>query len=406
MWLLSSIGAGAAAKQLNIDTFFANGTWTSPALFWSPAGVLNEATVECWGAGGGGTTNVGGGGGGAYCTTPNVSLSVSTGYTVTVGTSAVNADGGSTTFNSTTVVAVGGLSGTNGGTGGAAASCTGTTAYSGGNGGVGTGTQSGGGSAGDSAAGGTATPGATNGGYAQAGGGSRTPGGGGRSQTGAGTTGQAGQSRVTYQVPVVPGFAYTTGRSWGRDTADATSRNITLPPGSGGLLVLIVAADDSPTISATGWTALTPVSDGSSSTTGAFLYRTATGSDPVALATSGSESLSWVCLRILGPTGGVPGTPEWTTASNTTGNADPPSHTPSGGSNNYLWLAVAGLDLGNNVTALPASFGNALSEPAFSTSAAHIIVCERKVAGSVLDPASFTSGSGNWVAGTVSIGPA
>jgi hypothetical protein len=395
----------SSLMHLAEDFFIANGTWTAPARVWSPTAVPNEAQVECWGAGAGGTTNAGSGGGGEYARTPNVAVTPSAGYTVALGTSAAASDGTATTFATTTVVANGGkgvANGSLGGTGG-----TGTTKFDGGAGVVAAGTQRGGGGAGSAAVGNPAGVG----GIPDGGTGSTSAqgtqfGGGGGCTAGAQGSGYGGACRVTYNRVATAGYPRVIGRIIGTDTTAGTTRNVSVPAGTGGMLIMQVGADGAPTVSATGWTALAQVSQGS--VVLALLYRTADGADPVALATSSSVNVAWRIWRVVTPSGGVPSAPTWTTTSGNSTNVDCPDHTPAGGSAAYLWLALGALD-GNafaNVTGFPTGYeSNVHVGPHNLTLGVALVSAEKFATAASENPGAYTSVAEQWAAGTVSISP-
>ena len=124
-----------------LDASVTSTTFNSSTTWTCPAGVTS-VQAEAWGGGGAGGnatwssltvyTNGGGGGGGAYALTGSIATTPSTGYTVTVGTSAVNSS--FTGDSSQTIVAAHGTSssGTSSGAGGTTAASTGDVKYAGG----------------------------------------------------------------------------------------------------------------------------------------------------------------------------------------------------------------------------------------------------------------------------------
>lgn len=388
-------------------------TYTGSATFVAPPGITTLDKVEAWGAGGGGSTNVGGGGGGAYAATTSVTVVPGANYSVVVGTSAANSNGGDSTFNSTTVVADGGLSGTNGGTGGSTANSTGATEYAGGNGLIAAGDAGGGGGAGATGAGsngstsGAATPGTPDGGP----GGDPTSdtsagkmfGGGGISRAAIQTAGATGGVRITYTEARIPGFAAVVGRSYDRDASDATSRDLTMPSGitAGELLIAIVSSDGAPTVSMTGWTKLGQVTDGTSATTQAVFYKTAAGSDTGTVTTSSSEQTAHTVLRIKDG-----GTPTGTSASGTSGSANPPSHN-TGASGDYLWIVGSAVDGTLTVfvgqTAAPATYGDLMLAHAEDTGGISHAVADLQKTIQTEDPGTFTHASQEWSAWTIAV---
>lgn len=379
-----------------VDTFTSSDTWTRPS-------GVNDATVECWGAGGGGSAAVGGGGGGAYAAAALTRLTAAS-YTVTVGTGAANADGGDSSFD-TLVAAKGGLSGTNGGTGGQASASTGDTSYDGADGVLGSGLTAGGGGAGDSAAGSGSVGGATNGGHSDQGASGRSPAGGGGSSGVFQGTGARGEVRVTYSALVSSGYPTIVARSWGRDTISGTSHSVTLPSGieSGDLLLAFWACDSDEDgagdhEASAGWTRLDI--DTNTGIVGAVYYKIADGSDSLTITTTDGELGCFVCMRIVNA-----GTPESTSTNSSGTNADPPLHTPSGGSAKYLWVAAAAFDANAvlDVTAGPGGYSSLINQPQLSGAGVRLAVANFKSESSSENPGTFTSTTEQWVAFTVSV---
>ena len=403
----AALAGGSAAPQLTVvvDTLLADATWTAPAgSVTAPDGTPNAVQIELWGAGGGGTTGVRAGGGGAYSRSNAVPVTPSTGYAVAgLAGGAANTNAADATFATTTVVAKGGLSGTNGGTGGAAASGTGDVKFSGGTGAAGTGNTTGGGGAGSAGNGAAGSGGAPDGGWqttiAAAG---RLIGNGGGSSAAAQLAGARGEFRSTYQVAATAGFPRRGMHTLGRDAANGTTRNLSLPSGSGGRLIVFVVSDGAATITMTNWTALAQVTEGTSQCAMRAFHFDASSADPVdlAIATSASEKVSWVCIRYFSA-----GAPTWTTASGSSTNANAPSHQPADG--NYTFVCAAGWDNGtaSALTSFPAQYGNRLTVPPNDIDGVLLAVCERNVAiaGAGENPAAFASTNEQWCAATLSV---
>ena len=175
-----TVPAASSCSPANIQTFASSGTWTKPTC-----GTVSF--IECWGGGGGGgggsNTNSGGGGGGAWNSITELTASLPSTVSVTIGAGgAAFSEGGTSSFG-TLVYAYGGGGGatTGGGGGGGGQTGTGGNASGGTGGAGGTGPAGGVGGAG----------GNTNGGA----GGSSTYGGGGG---GAGGTGVGAGGASTY----------------------------------------------------------------------------------------------------------------------------------------------------------------------------------------------------------------
>ncbi len=396
----TAINVTIVNATLVVDTFMASGTWTEPAIYWSPAGVRAQVRAQAWGSGGGGSTAVGSGGGGAFAQTDTVAPGGN--VAVTIGAVAVNADGGNSSFGAF-VIGAGGKSGTNGSAGGTVADSTGVTKFAGGNGAAGAGNTIGGGGAGDTSAGSTATPGQSTGGFNSVGVAGRYIGAGGSSQAAAQFAGARGEVRVTSKQPGATGYARVRSRSFGRDTANGTSRAATMPSDivAGDKLIMAVISDGIPVITVAGWNKLDQENEGTSQVSGAWFWKTAVGADTATIATDASEQVAYEIVCCAGA-----GTPEYVDTSGNSINADPPSATYSGGSAKNLWLVFAGWDQHGVVTAIPASFGSQITVPCQSATAPQLIGCERFVEVDTLNPGAFTSTTEQWVAVTIIVPPA
>lgn len=101
--LFSQIAAAETPQYKIVTEYFgSNDTWTCPD-------GVTEVRVQCWGGGGGGGSNYGGQGG-CYAESC-ISVTPSTGYSITIGAagSSGGGAGGDTSFGSSTVLAKGGL---------------------------------------------------------------------------------------------------------------------------------------------------------------------------------------------------------------------------------------------------------------------------------------------------------
>jgi hypothetical protein len=175
------------------------------------------------------------------------------------------------------------------------------------------------------------------------------------------------------------------------------------------MLLAFTPMDGVPAIAMPGWTALAQVNQSTSQLSGRVFYRTATGSDPVALDTDASEAGAWIIWRIVGPTGGVPGAPSWTTADDASATPDSPSHTPAGGAAKYLWISAVGIDgsvTGVGLSAAPASYSNVIIVPESTGAGTKAWSASRYAEASSENPGAWTtSDSDQWIAGTIAIPP-
>lgn len=102
-----------------------------------------------------------------------------------------------------------------------------------------------------------------------------------------------------------------------------------------------------------------------------------------------------------------------TTATGTSINPNPPAVTPTGGANDYLWLACFSRD-GEEadddtwVTAAPAGFSNLLQKAcgiAGTNLAGMVAAAQQQLNASTLDPGTFTCATGGWRAQTIAVHP-
>lgn len=154
-----------------------------------------------------------------------------------------------------------------------------------------------------------------------------------------------GSSGAPCQAPA--GFPQIEAVATTQITANSTSHVVNLPAGivAGQLLLLIAGLDGVPTISATGWTALT----GASNTVAVRgLWRIADGSEgsTVTVTSSASEKAEYWVGRISGAHASA--APEHTAAATGTASANiikPAALTPSWGAANTLWIDIGNWDL-------------------------------------------------------------
>jgi len=173
---------------------------------------------------------------------------------------------------------------------------------------------------------------------------------------------------------------------------------------SGNLGLVFVTTDNSTTISLSGYTQVA-ILNNSTHCTAAVFKRELTGSDDGTFTISPSVRGSWIFVE-------YEGSPDIANVEATTGtgagsNADPPSHTPSGGSDDYLYEAFAGIDRSAAASAAPSGYSGFLSEnPGSGASATTNIAYKSTTSSTSENPGTFTSSSEDYVVMTVSIPPA
>lgn len=429
LWIGAAGGSGGGAPSLTdgnaalrLDGYVADATWSRPTLgeFWGLTGTVNRARVDLWAPGAGGTTNTGGGGGGAYARADDLDVSGSASYGIAgLAGAAANTNSTDATFGTTLVVADGALSAGNGGTGGQASASTGDAKFDGGNGQIATGTRIGGAGAGSAGSAVTSTAGAPNGGGVVSGAIGRQPGAGGGSLTAGEFAGCSGMARVFRQVIGTTGYARWRGVSEARQTGGTTlavnvssGMHVGGAPAAGDRLLLICGSDVSEVMSVGAWGS-TLLDDANSTNVRMTIFeRAATGdaSDDVTITTGVASRTSAIMLRISDAAAA-----EGTIANSASAaNADPPSHTRTGGggaATNGLWITAVTWDsnaasASQNVTAPPAGYSNWMILGAVSNAGVGMSIAMREANAATENPGAFTSDAEQYVAATVLVAPA
>lgn len=210
-------------------------------------------------------------------------------------------------------------------------------------------------------------------------------------------------------------FPTVSARQTGASTGSATSHAITLPTHAANDLILVMVGFDGihdATVntgsSSVGWSSLNTAKHGvgglaSSQVTGSWLWlRAASASETLTLTTSSNTVCAWsalaftpgALLEVKAPTG--------TSITGSSTNANPPAHYPSAGIQDYVWVAMAAIDLGVEATAPPSGFSNLQTDGAgFGT--VGISTAEYSLNGLAVDPGTFSTTSEQWVCWTISV---
>lgn len=190
------------------------------------------------------------------------------------------------------------------------------------------------------------------------------------------------------------------------NSANVTDHPITLPAHQAGdLLVVCFSVDGSPTVSidagasTAGWSIVLDQNGSSSACRGVLLSKVADdGATTLQLTTSAAERSTHISYRTDGSavdaTGGTGGAVH----------NDPPSHTPGGGAQNYLWLVYAASDDNFPMTSAPTDFDE-LRQSSTVSGGANTSVCERELNASSLNPGTFTATNVNRAVMTIAIAP-
>lgn len=196
-------------------------------------------------------------------------------------------------------------------------------------------------------------------------------------------------------------------------TSTGTTHTANLPSGivSGNLLIVKIGCDGDPAITwtSTGFTEFFEKAFTGGAVIMALAYRQADGGEgsTIDITTDVAEKCAHLSYRITGAEDPATQVPEVSTgATGTSTTPDPDSLTPTGGSADFLWLAMHVHEGDATTDAFPASYSNGISIEEGSAGGAGLGSAERQLTASSEDPATFTiSGSEKWVAPTVAIHP-
>lgn len=190
---------------------------------------------------------------------------------------------------------------------------------------------------------------------------------------------------------------------------NASSTNITMPSANtGDLLFVEFLADGSQTsisTSSSGWTKIGQYANSTNCTLALFAGVQGTAA-ALTIAQTTSSHRTWIVRSVENWSGNVSDI-EVGTATGTSTNMNPPSLTPTAGSQKYLWGAI-GVGSQNSTwpTLPPASWSNFLNVRCNATAGStHVGLGDawqlREL--SVVDPGAFTATSSTWLAATVAI---
>lgn len=210
-----------------------------------------------------------------------------------------------------------------------------------------------------------------------------------------------------------PSFPTPAAFSSGADTENLTTRNVALPSGTGGRVIVFVSADDAPgtgTVAVTegGWTALVNnVSLAGGRVRGLVIYKDAPVETLVTITTSAAEAAAWVAVRVTGFAAAT--APAVSSPASLSGvDPDPPSLDPSWGVENTLWIAAAFCDPGYTFpTAGPAGYSNFTEAHWNENNGASMAIATRGLAAETENPGTFAAALGpDSTAYTLAVRPA
>lgn len=196
----------------------------------------------------------------------------------------------------------------------------------------------------------------------------------------------------------------------GNIVTDNTTHYVALPVGiaSGNLLLVLFASDANPAITFPGgWTLLFQDHNATSAIELGAWYRIADGTEasPITVTTNSGQMSAHSSYRITG----YSGVPEvGTSDKGTSANPDPPSLTPSWGSQATLWVAGCGYDVGTvTVSNYPTNYAdNQRNDRSNNAGGVGAGIASRNLTATSEDPLTFTiSASEPYVANTIAIAP-
>lgn len=199
--------------------------------------------------------------------------------------------------------------------------------------------------------------------------------------------------------------------------ASVTSMPVSLPAtiNAGDLLLALVEVRNTATYTKpTGWSDISTIAQAGGGAVGKLngFYKIAAGTEagttPTWTASTGTTGI-WQTIRVTSWHGTTP--PEATTASGDATAANPPSLTPSWGTDDTLWLAIAGHAAAVTAawSAAPTNYSGFQNDGASSGGAAVSIASSTRQLNAISeDPGAFTVSGSNrfWTSATIGIRPA
>lgn len=197
------------------------------------------------------------------------------------------------------------------------------------------------------------------------------------------------------------------------DAADTDTHTVSLPSNisSGNLLIVNFAVDSEnfdPVVSwPSGWTEIHDRFNNEVHLSVAYRQADGTEGSTITVETVAEERSAHTSYRITGHEDPAIQEPEVSTGANArSANPDPDSLTPTGGSKDYLWIAVQCNDTPNTTDAFPTNYSNGISVQGSDPDSVSIGSAERELTASVEDPEVFTiSTSDRWEAATIAVHP-
>jgi hypothetical protein len=184
---------------------------------------------------------------------------------------------------------------------------------------------------------------------------------------------------------------------------NTTSHAITIPTHAIGDTILVVFSRDGATANTpnNGFTSRGSAVNGAI-VIGEIFSKVAQSTSETLTITSATEQSSHITY-VIRPGAGNELLLSLASANSSSTNSNPPALTPSGGFQNYLWIATRSGDSTVVATVAPASFSSLQSIAAAGTGGASSNSAVRSLNAATLDPGTFTSASEQWVSFTIAL---
>jgi hypothetical protein len=189
------------------------------------------------------------------------------------------------------------------------------------------------------------------------------------------------------------------------DGGSGSSITVAMPSTLSGRLVVAVATNGPPS-SVTwpaGWSVVVDDTDGDGSTSGMYVaWRDLNGTEgsSITVTLGDSQTYAWVWTRYSGHDAGAPDVSSVYDSGAANAVPDPPSLTPAGGSDEYMWVAVGATDSSdyNFIAGYPTNYSLGQIEAGFDTvgaAAPSVAMASRLLTAASEDPGAFSMDTDN-----------
>jgi hypothetical protein len=229
-------------------------------------------------------------------------------------------------------------------------------------------------------------------------------------------TGQTG-NHVALTMVVYPNADFADYPSLAAKTSSnepdvVTSHDVTMPPSvsSGDLLQCLFTSSIATFTWPAGWTVAKSLTGAAAKSELAYRQSDGTEGAAIVVSTSLSVESAHICMRIVGHVNPATQAPQASTgATGLSTTANPDTVTPTGGSKNYLFVALAGNSGGSGpptYTGFPSGYHHPLEQISSTGAGTYATaMATRQLNAASEDPGTFTNPSVNWVALTAAVHP-